>query len=170
LDSSRESPEPGRDITGTVEVVKSTRIDDTDKLLIAMLQVDGRIPYSRLARQVGLSEAAVRARVRALLGAGVIQIVAVTDPLQLGFTHEALVGIQGAADPVVLADQLAAIEQVDFIVLVAGAFEILLEIVAEDEDEFLVLVQRIRALAAPGTLQVLPYLKTWKQEYSWGVR
>ena len=67
-------------------------LDDVSRAIIEQLQEDGRRPYARIATAVGLSEAAVRQRVQRLLDAGVMQIVAVTDPLQLGFAREAMVG------------------------------------------------------------------------------
>ena len=151
-------------------VVNSSRIDDVDKQIISLLQVDGRLAYSAIGRQTNISEASVRSRVHNLRRQGIIQIVAVTDPLQLGFSHEAMVSIRVASDTSAVADALAEIEEIDFIVLVAGSFDILIEVVADDDEGFLELIQRIRAVAGEGTVRVHPYLKTWKQEYSWGVR
>ncbi len=151
-------------------VVNSSRIDDVDKQIISLLQVDGRIAYSAIGRQANVSEASVRSRVHNLRRQGIIQIVAVTDPLQLGFSHEAMIAVTVASDAEVVADALAEIEEVDFIVLVAGSVDILLEVVAADDESFLELIQRIRGVVGEGTLRVHPYLKTRKQEYSWGVR
>jgi len=151
-------------------VRNSARLDATDKQLISLLQANGRATYTDLARQVGLSEASVRKRVNDLRSHDVIQIVAVTDPLQLGFGHEALLAVHPTEDPESLADQLAAIEEVDFLVLVAGRYSILLEAVAADDDEFVELIQRIRRLASPARVDILPYLLTRKQDYAWGVR
>jgi len=151
-------------------VVNSSRIDDVDKKIISLLQVDGRLPYSAIGRQTNISEASVRSRVHHLRRQGIIQIVAVTDPLQLGFSHEAMVSIRVSSDAGAVADALAEIEEIDFIVLVAGSFDLLIEVVADDDDGFLALIQRIRDIAGDGSVRVHPYLKTWKQEYSWGVR
>jgi Lrp/AsnC family transcriptional regulator, regulator for asnA, asnC and gidA len=160
-----QEPEPHSEPTLT-----SSRVDLVDKHLISLLQANGRASYSDLARQVGLSEASVRHRVHALRRKEVIQIVAVTDPLQLGFSHEALLAVHAVPNPEELADQLAAIDEVDFVVLVVGKYSILLEAVAEDDHEFVELIQRIRQLASPARVDVLPYLKTHKQDYAWGVR
>ena len=102
----------------------------------------------------------MRSRVHNLRHQGIIQIVAVTDPLQLGFSHEAMVSIRVASDTSAVADALAEIEEVDFIVLVAGSVDIMIEVVADDDEEFLALIQRIRTVAAEGTVRVHPYLKT----------
>jgi Lrp/AsnC family transcriptional regulator for asnA, asnC and gidA len=148
---------------------RESRIDETDRGIIGILQVDGRTAYSAIARQVGLSEPAVRSRVHRLRAAGIIQVVAVTDPLQLGFSREAMVAIKVARDPNVIADALAAFEEIDFIVLVTGSFDILLEVVAESDEAFLAMIQRIRATVGEGTVRVHPYLLTVKQDYAWGV-
>ena len=145
-------------------------LDDVSKRIVELLQEDGRQPFVTIAREVGLSEAAVRQRVQKLIDGDVMQIVAVTDPLQLGFSHEAMVAISVASEAEAVADALAEIDEVDFIVLVAGSVDIMLEVVAADDEEFLALIQRIRDVVAPGTVRVHPYLKTHKQEYSWGVR
>ena len=148
----------------------NNHLDDVSKQIIEQLQEDGRRPYATIGRAVGLSEAAVRQRVQRLQEAGIIQIVAVTDPLQLGFSHEAMIAVTVASDAEAVADALSAIDEVDFIVLVAGSVDILLEVVAADDESFLALIQRIRDVVGSGTVRVHPYLKTRKQEYSWGVR
>jgi Lrp/AsnC family transcriptional regulator, regulator for asnA, asnC and gidA len=151
-------------------LLTTSRVDAADRHIISLLQMNGRASYSDLARQVGLSEASVRKRVHELRRREIIQIVAVTDPLQLGFSHEALLAVHALPNPEVLADQLADIDEVDFVVLVAGRYSILLEAVATDDEEFVELIQRIRRLANPVRVDVLPYLMTRKQEYAWGVR
>jgi Lrp/AsnC family transcriptional regulator, regulator for asnA, asnC and gidA len=148
----------------------TSRIDQVDKEIIAILQVDGRTSYSDIARKVRLSEAAVRARVHRLRDEGVMQIVAVTDPLELGFDREAMVAIKVSGDPTAIADALAEIDEIDFIVLVGGSYDILLEVVAESDEAFLGMIQRIRATVGEAVIRVHPYLKTTKQDYAWGVR
>jgi Lrp/AsnC family transcriptional regulator for asnA, asnC and gidA len=148
---------------------RSSRIDDVDKEIISILQIDGRTSYSDIARRVRLSEAAVRSRVNRLRDEGIMQVVAVTDPLQLGFSREAMVAIRVSGDPAVLADALAEIEEIDFIVLVAGSFDIILEIVSESDEAFLAMIQRIRAMVGESSVRVHPYLATRKQDYAWGV-
>src|SRR5512133_4314985 len=102
-------------------------LDDVSRAIIEQLQEDGRRSYARIAAAVGLSEAAVRQRVQKLTEAGVMQVVAVTDPMQLGFYRQAMIGIRATGDTRVLADQLAAIPAVDYVVLTAGSFDILAE-------------------------------------------
>lgn len=145
--------------------------DETDKAIIAELQTDGRRAYAAIAESVGLSEAAVRARVKRLIQDGAMQIVAVTDPLQLGFARQAMIGIRvsGPVEPV--ADALTAEPEVDYVVITAGHYDILAEVVCESDDHLLHLVsQRIRSIEGVRETDTLMYLQLRKQTYSWGVR
>ena len=146
-------------------------LDEVSKKIIEQLQEDGRRPYAAIAASVGLSEAAVRQRVQRLVRSGVMQIVAVTDPLQLGFGRQAMVGINvdGGIQPV--ADALAAMDEVIYVVMTAGTYDVLCEVVSTGDEELLDLVSsRIRAVPGVRTTETFVYLKLAKQTYSWGVR
>jgi Lrp/AsnC family transcriptional regulator for asnA, asnC and gidA len=146
-----------------------TLLDDTAKRIIAELQQDGRRSYASIAASVGLSESAVRARVQRLLDAGVMQVVAVTDPMQLGFPRQALIGIEVAGDLTSVADSLAAMPEVDYVVITAGSFDILVEVVCTDDDQLLhILSERIRTLPQVRRTETFVYLRLVKQTYSWG--
>lgn len=146
-------------------------VDDVGKRLIEELQRDGRRSYAALAKTVGLSEAAVRQRVQRMVDSGVMQVVAVTDPLQVGFRRQAMIGLRVEGDLVKVADQLAEIDEVDYVVVTAGSFDILLELVCEDDDHLLrILSERIRALPGVRDTETFVYLKLAKQTYSWGTR
>ncbi len=123
-------------------------LDDLSKAIIEQLQIDGRRSYAAIAKSVGLSEAAVRARVQRLLDSEVMQIVAVTDPLQIGFTRQAMVGIRADGDLRLVADRLTEMPAVSYVVTTAGSFDLLIEVVCEDDDELLdLLSRRIRTLS-----------------------
>jgi Lrp/AsnC family transcriptional regulator for asnA, asnC and gidA len=140
-------------------------VDAVSKAIIEQLQEDGRRPYAAIGKAVGLSEAAVRQRVQKLLDQGVMQIVAVTDPLTVGFRRQAMVDIE----PV--ADALAGLDEVEYVVVTAGSFDLLAEIVAEDDDHLLRLIsKRIRALPGVRSTESFVYLGLRKQTYSWGTR
>ncbi len=147
------------------------RLDDLSKQIIEILQGDGRASYAAIAKAVGLSEAAVRARVQRLLDAGVMQIVAVTDPLLVGFTRQAMIGIRVAGELSPAADAVAALDQVAYVVTTAGSFDLLCEVVCEDDEELLDLVgSTIRALPGVISTETFVYLKLNKQHYNWGTR
>lgn len=144
-------------------------LDDVAKGIIEQLQADGRRSYADIGKAVGLSEAAVRARVQKLTEQGVVQIVAVTDPLQLGFHRQAMVGIRVEGDPRQVADQLAAIDQIDYLVLTTGRFDILAETVCRDDNELTDLLHgKIRTLPGVVATETFTYLALKKQHYNWG--
>jgi len=146
-------------------------LDDVSKAIIEQLQQDGRRSYAAIGKVVGLSEAAVRQRVQRLIDGGIMQVVAVTDPLELGFARQAMIGIRvrGPLDEV--ADQLARLEEVDYVVITAGSFDLLAEAVCESDEHLLNLIsEKIRTIAGVESTETFMYLKLKKQTYSWGVR
>jgi Lrp/AsnC family transcriptional regulator for asnA, asnC and gidA len=146
-------------------------LDDISKAIIEHLQTDGRRSYAAIAKNVGLSEAAVRARVQRLLDSEVMQIVAVTDPLQIGFTRQAMVGIRAEGDIRLVADRLTEMSEVSYVVTTAGSFDLIIEVVCEDDDELLdLLSRRIRTLLGVVSTETFVYLKLNKQHYNWGTR
>lgn len=146
-------------------------LDEISKQIIEQLQEDGRRPYATIGKAVGLSEAAVRQRVQRLLDHGVMQIVAVTDPLQVGFTRQAMIGVSVTGEIEPVADELSAMAEVDYVVVTAGSFDLMVEVVCEDDDHLLDLVsRRIRALPGVARTETFVYLKLRKQLYNWGTR
>ncbi|KAA0922304.1 MULTISPECIES: Lrp/AsnC family transcriptional regulator [Streptomyces] len=147
------------------------QLDAVSLAIIEQLQEDGRRPYAAIGKAVGLSEAAVRQRVQKLLDQGVMQIVAVTDPLTVGFRRQAMVGINADGDLEPVADALTAMPEVEYVVMTAGSFDILAEIVCEDDDHLLdVINKRIRVLPGVRSTESFVYLKLKKQTYMWGTR
>ena len=149
----------------------SAPLDDVSKSIIEQLQQDGRRPYATIAAAVGLSEAAVRQRVQRLLKTGVIQIVAVTDPLQLGFPRQAMVGIRVEGDIEAVASELAKFPEVDYVVITAGTYDVLIEVVCEDNGALLdFLAEKLRAIDGVRDTETFVYLRMVKQTYQWGTR
>ena len=166
---------PRKPVTGNGRVVDRKPpgggLDDVSKAIIEQLQTDGRTSYATIAKSVGLSEAAVRARVQRLLDSDVMQIVAVTDPLQIGFTRQAMVGIRVEGDMQLVAERLTEMSEVWYVVSTAGSFDLIIEVVCEDDDELLDLVSRkIRTLPGVVSTETFVYLKLNKQHYNWGTR
>jgi Lrp/AsnC family transcriptional regulator, regulator for asnA, asnC and gidA len=146
-------------------------LDPVDKRLIEALQRDGRRPYTQLAHDVGLSEAAVRQRVQRLVESGVVQIVAVTDPLTLGFRREAMIGLKIEGDLRGVADIIAAIPEVSYVVVVSGSFDLLMEVVCEDDEHLLALLNdKVRSIPGVRSTETFTYLRLYKQTYAWGTR
>jgi Lrp/AsnC family transcriptional regulator for asnA, asnC and gidA len=154
-----------------VTVVDQVLLDEVNKKIIDALQRDGRMSYAALAKVVGLSEAAVRQRMQRMLDNDVMQIVAVTDPLRLGFARQVMVGLRVEGDLRPVADALAALPEVDYVVICAGAYDLLAEAVCTDDDHlFTVLNDKIRAIPGVTVTETFVYLKLAKQTYAWGTR
>ena len=128
------------------EKSNGVELDDTDKAIIGHLQDDGRIPYAKLGPAVGLSAAAARQRVLALIEHGVMQIVAVTDPMMLGFNVQALVGVSVTGNLEDAASAISAIEETDYVVVTSGRYDVMIEVVCENNDHLLDLLNRVRAV------------------------
>ena len=156
---------------GAADGAATVVIDETDKAIIEALQADGRMPYTRLGTAVGLSEAAVRQRVQRLTESGVVQIVAVTDPLMLGFSRMAMVGLKVEGDLRTVAADIAAIPDVSYVVIVSGSFDLLMEVVCEDDDHLLaILNDKVRAIPGVRSTETFTYLRLDKQTFAWGTR
>lgn len=150
---------------------KPVQLDEVSKKIIEQLQRDGRRSYAEIGKAVGLSEAAVRQRVQKLTDSGVMQVVAVTDPMQLGFYRQAMIGIRATGDTTVVADRLSALPAIDYVVLTAGSFDILAEVVCEnDEDLIDLLNKQIRGIDGVQSTETFVYLRLHKQFYNWGTR
>jgi len=154
----------------TVHGAPPVVLDEISKAIIEQLQQDGRQSYAAIGKAVGLSEAAIRQRVQRLQADGVVQIVAVTDPLMLGFTRQAMIAVKCDDDLSKVANELAAIEEIDYVVLTAGSFDVLCEVVCEDDDHLLEILSRVRNVPSVTSTETFVYLKLRKQTYSWGTR
>ncbi|MCW5254401.1 MULTISPECIES: Lrp/AsnC family transcriptional regulator [unclassified Streptomyces] len=145
--------------------------DAVSLAIIEQLQEDGRRPYAAIGKAVGLSEAAVRQRVQKLLDQGVMQIVAVTDPLTVGYLRQAMVGVRVEGDVEAVSDALAAMSECEYVVMTAGSFDLMVEVVCEDDDHLLeVINRRIRAVPGVRSTESFVYLRLKKQTYTWGSR
>lgn len=146
-------------------------LDEVAKSIIQQLQSDGRKSYAEIGKAIGLSEPAVRQRVQKLTESGVMQVVAVTDPLQMGFNRQAMIGIRTNGDSRSLVDLLTEMPEVDYVVLTAGSFDILVEVVCENDEELIELLHsKIRMLPGVVETETFVYLKLHKQLYNWGTR
>lgn len=144
-------------------------LDDVDRAIILELQVDGRMSYAELGPKVGLSQAAARQRVNRLTERGVMQVVAVTDPLSLGLTTQAMVGITVDGDVRVAAALVAELVEAEYVLITAGRFDVLAEVLCEDNAALLALVNdRIRSIDGVASTEVFSVLKMEKLAFSWG--
>jgi Lrp/AsnC family transcriptional regulator for asnA, asnC and gidA len=143
-----------------------------DKRIIEHLPADGRRPFTQIAADLGVSEAAVRARTNRLVERGVLQVVGVTDPLRLGFQQMAMIGVKCEAERLMaVAEEIAGFPEVDYVVVTAGSYDLLVETVAEDNEALLrFLAERLRRVEGVRETETFVYLRMVKQTYQWGTR
>ena len=145
-----------------------SHIDETDRAIIERLQVDGRIPYTRLGASVGLSEAAVRQRVQRMIDGGLMQVVAVTNPLSSGLRRMAMIGVRTEGPTDDIAKALQAMSDIDYLVVTAGSYDFLAEVVVSDDGRLLDLTNRIRSVPGVISTETFIYLDLVKQTFTWG--
>jgi len=143
-------------------------LDDLDGRLIAALQDNGREKFRALAGQLGCSEATIRNRYSRLVDSGVMQVTAVTNPLGMGYDAMAMLGITVDGPPELVADQLATWQEAIYVVVVAGRFDVLVELVSRDRRDLLELITRVRTLEGVTTTETFVYLDLAKQLFDFG--
>jgi Lrp/AsnC family transcriptional regulator for asnA, asnC and gidA len=143
-------------------------LDDVDRAIIEALQRNGREPFRRIAGEIGISEATVRARYARLCADGILQVTGVTNPLGLGFEAQAMVCIKTSGPPSAVADEIAGWAEADYVVITAGQFDVLVEVICADRRHLLEVVDRIRRLGGVVSTESFLYLELWKQLYDWG--
>ncbi len=145
-----------------------SHLDPTDQAIVEHLQRDGRMPYTRLGTAVGLSEAAVRQRVQRLIDSGVMQVVAVTNPLSIGYRRMAMIGVRTEGPSDTVATALQAMNDIDYLVVTAGSVDLLCEVVVSDDRDLLELTNRIRRVPGVVSTETFIYLDLVKQTFTWG--
>ena len=157
---------------GRTRTARGYEVSDLDKRIIEHLQQDGRRPFTQIATELGVSEAAVRARTNRLIERGILQVVGVTDPLKLGFQQWAMIGVKcEAARLLEVAEEIAAFPETDYVVITAGTYDILVECVAEDNEHLLrFLSEKLRKISGVRETETFVYLRLMKQSYQWGTR
>ena len=162
---------PGRGTRSRAVSGRATEeVSALDKRIIEHLQVDGRRPFTRIAADLGVSEAAVRARTNRLIERGVLQVVGVTDPLKLGYDQMAMIGVRCEGDRLIAAaEEIGKLSEVIYVVVTAGAFDLLVEAVCEDSEDLLrFLTEKLRRVPGVSSTETFVYLRIVKQSYQWG--
>jgi Lrp/AsnC family transcriptional regulator, regulator for asnA, asnC and gidA len=147
-------------------------LDDLDKAIIKALQADGRRPYAQIGRELKVPEATVRQRAERLITRGVVQVVGVTDPLAMGFQQPALIGFKVEAGRLEeIAEQIAELDEVTYLVVTAGRYDLVCEVVCEDNDHLLrVMTDRLADIRGIRSTETLVELRFVKESYQWGAR
>ena len=149
-------------------VTRARHVDAVDKAIIEALQKNGREAFRRIAAEVGVSEATIRARYARLCEDNILQVTGITNPLGLGFDAQAMVGVRTMGAPEPVADEIAKWDEADYVVVTAGQFDLLVELVCADRRHLLDLTNRIRAIDGVVSTESFLYLELWKQLYDWG--
>jgi Lrp/AsnC family transcriptional regulator, regulator for asnA, asnC and gidA len=166
----RQRPYSKAQGTARGPVGQARRLDDVDRALIEALQQNGRDSFRRIAGEVGVSEATIRSRYQRLCEDGIVQVTAVTNPLGLGFDAMAMVGVRTSGPPEDAAERIAQLDEADYVVVAAGQFDLLVELVCVDRRHLLDVTNRIRALDGVASTETFVYLELHKQLYDWGIR
>jgi Lrp/AsnC family transcriptional regulator for asnA, asnC and gidA len=149
-------------------VTRPRYLDPVDRGIIEALQENGRTPFRSIAARVGVAEATVRARYARLVDDGILLVTGVTNPLGLGFEAQAMIGIKTSGSPEPLADEIAGWDEASYVVVAAGRFDLLVEVVCNDRRHLLELTTRLREVDGVVTTETFPYLSLAKQVYAWG--
>ena len=145
-------------------------IDDVDRAIVRALQADGRRPFTSIAASIGISEAAVRQRYARLREAGVLQVVAVTNPLTLGYQLMALIGAKVDGNELErAAERISTFPETSYVVLSTGGFDVLVEVVCEDNAHLIrFLTEQLAGVEGVRETETFFYLKVVKENYEWG--
>jgi Lrp/AsnC family transcriptional regulator for asnA, asnC and gidA len=154
---------------GRGPVTRPRSLDTIDRGIIEALQTNGRESFRGIAAKLGVAEATVRARYGRLVEDEVLQVIGITNPLGLGFDAQALLGVNTAGDPEPVADEISSWGESSYVVIAAGRFDVLAELLCVDRRHLLELTNRVRAIPDVVTTETFPYLQLAKQVYGWGM-
>ncbi len=145
-------------------------LDEIDAQIIAALQEDGRMPFAQIAQRLGVSPGMVRQRLQRLVRDGVCQIVAVTNPLLMGYPVMALIGVKADYGRRLrdIARAIAAFDEVIYLVLSTGSYDLLVEVICHDNAHLLeFLTERLHAVEGVHDTETFLYLDIVKEVYAW---
>jgi Lrp/AsnC family transcriptional regulator for asnA, asnC and gidA len=142
-------------------------LDEIDRQIIAILQKDGRVPFAQIAEQLKVSAGMIRLRYNRLAEMGVLRVVAITNPLRMGYQTMALIGIKADGTNLLeIADKIAALDEVIYLIVVSGAFDIMIEIVCRDQNHLLqFLTERLYKIEGVRETESFMHLKIVKEVY-----
>lgn len=165
-----ETPRARPEIShGGQHPVTAPDLDEKDLQIIAALQLNGRASFAEIAEGIDLSQAAIRLRVNRLLDSGIVDIVAITDPLQIGFTVQAMLGLTVNGDIEMISDEIGSRDYAVYVVVTAGRFDLLVEVLCADGDHLLEVINDLRTLDGVTAVETHTYLRLTKQTYAWGI-
>ncbi|MFH2101939.1 MAG: Lrp/AsnC family transcriptional regulator [Chloroflexota bacterium] len=143
------------------------KLDDVDHKIIEALQKDGRVPFAQIARQLSVSPGMIRQRYNRLVEAGVLRVVAITNPLRIGYNRMALVGIRAEGRKLLeVSRQIAELDEVIYLIITSGAYDIIAEVICKDQEHLLTfLTERLYAIDGIRETESFIHLKILKEIY-----
>jgi Lrp/AsnC family transcriptional regulator, regulator for asnA, asnC and gidA len=150
-----------------LELASSKDLDETDRQIIAILQQDGRAPFAQIAEQLHVSAGMIRVRYNRLVDIGALRVVGITNPVRMGYQTMALIGIKVETNRLVeISNEVAALEEVIYLIIVSGAYDIIAEIVCKDQYHLLqFLTERLYKIQGVREAESFMHLKIVKEIY-----
>jgi Lrp/AsnC family transcriptional regulator for asnA, asnC and gidA len=151
----------------TESLSTSNHLDSIDLQIIAALQENGRESFSQIAERLNVSAGMVRIRYNRLVDMGILRVIAVTNPLRTGYNMTALIALRVDGDRLMdVGNQIAALEEVIYLTVVSGAYNLMLEVVCRNHDHlFEFLTGRLNKIAGIRESETFIYLKILKEIY-----
>jgi Lrp/AsnC family transcriptional regulator, regulator for asnA, asnC and gidA len=145
----------------------SSGLDEIDSKIVSILQQDGRLSFAQVAKRLNVSAGMVRVRYNRLVEMGVLRVVAITNPLRMGYQTMALIGIKADGNYLLeAADKIAALDEVIYLIVVSGAYDIIAEIVCRDQNHLLqFLTERLYKIEGVRESETFMHLKIVKEVY-----
>jgi len=145
----------------------SPELDEIDLQIIAALRQDGRMPFSQIAEQLNVSPGMIRMRYSRLVETGVLKVVAISDPLLMGYSTMALIGIRADGGQLMAtAEKIAALEEVVYLIVTSGSYDIIAEVICRDQAHLLqFLTERLYKIEGVRESETFMHLKIVKEVY-----
>ena len=145
-------------------------LDEKDRAIVSILQYDGRTPFTKIAEKLEVTEGSVRQRVKRLIKSKKLQVVGIARPEEMGWQEVGIIGITVQADRIMeIAEAVAQLPEVSYLVQVAGEFDLFAEVFCRDRDHFVSFLNNsLNKIPGVERTQSFLILKMHKLSYRWG--
>jgi Lrp/AsnC family transcriptional regulator for asnA, asnC and gidA len=151
----------------TIGIQQFSNLDETDLNIIESLHKDGRVAFAQIAEQLGVSPGMIRQRYTRLVEQGFLKIVAVTNPLRMGYKTMAMIGIRVEGSKLLnVAEKISKLEEVIYLVISSGRFDIFAEVVCRDHEDLLrFITEKLSTIDGVRESESFMHLKIVKEVY-----
>ena len=145
----------------------SESLDEIDRQIIEALQVDGRVAFAQIAEQLNVSPGMIRLRYNRLVEQGYLKVVAITNPLRMGFTTMAMIGIRADGSKLLeVAEKISKLDEVIYMIVSSGRFDIFAEVVCRDHEDLLrFITEKLSTVDGVRKSESFMHLKIVKEVY-----